>query len=231
MGAIADYKMCAPIWEFWTQHFERIGDDRDYSHATLRMKIQRKFAIYWWRIGMFTMILSFSALSVFQLDKSDHIEDRYAILLTLLLAATAFQYIINLELPKLPYLTLMDEYVLFSFGFVFFVIACIFGAGFDAVPESVDSGLCALCSGIFVLFHIYFVIKAYKARKYENKKIKMNRWDYLDEGYEKKEDNDKALELRNNDIKMDKASRNFILDAKSKSPWMEKDLAALPKVQ
>ena len=78
------------------------------------------------------------SLSVFTLDKDEDLADRYGVLLTLLLAAVAFQYIINSELPKLPYLTLLDIYVLFSFAFVFFVIVCVFLGWTFEVDQEVD---------------------------------------------------------------------------------------------
>merc|ERR1719334_635235 len=100
------------------------------------------------------MILSFCSMAVFSLDKDDGLSDRYDVLLTLLLAAVAFQYIINSELPKLPYLTLMDIYVLFSFAFVFMVIACVFSAGYWEVDQIVDDCFFVAAGLTFVVFHI-----------------------------------------------------------------------------
>merc|ERR1712137_1454850 len=108
------------------------------------------------------------------MDPSDSLSDRFEVLFTLLLAVTAFQYTINSELPSLSYLTLMDIYVLFTFGFVFMVIVSVSLAGYHEVSAEKDIILFFSACGVFVLFHILFVIKAYKARKYEMGKLKLS---------------------------------------------------------
>jgi len=178
---IADYAVHEPILESWMQDY-----GNGLSHATLRMKFARKWKIYFWRIGIFSLILSLCCLLVFTLDKED-VSDRYETLLTLMLAAVAFQYIINSELPKLPYLTLMDVYELFCFSFVFLVLVLVSVSGYFEVEETTDHAFGYAAALSFTLFHIGFGIKAYKARKWEMKKLTMNRWDYVKDGYMEKE--------------------------------------------
>merc|ERR1719273_413039 len=193
------------------------------------MKVARKWSIYFWRIGIFTMILSACSLSVFTLDKSEDLADRYNMLLTLLLAAVAFQYIINAELPKLPYLTLMDIYVLFSFSFVFLVIICVSVSGFFEVLhvpmvgsfslDDADQAFFYVMAGVFVVFHIWFVVKAWLARRHEMKKINMTRWDYSRLGYEKEDA--EVISLYNKDIRMDDDAKDLILE---RSWWTSQDV-------
>merc|ERR1712079_275832 len=145
-------------------------------------------------------------MAVFSLDKED-VSDRFATLFTLLLAAVAFQYIINSELPKLPYLTLMDKYVLFSFGYLFLGIVFVTIIAWGQMDDTMDVTFMYTMVAVFVVFHLWFFITAYRARKYEMKKLDFDRWDYEKNGYK-----DMAAEtgkktgyflLNNKDVSMD----------------------------
>jgi len=219
--SMADFEMHKPIWEFWVESVEKERfETLHWSLATFRMKMSRIWQIYFWRIGIFTMILSFCSLAVFTLDKED-VASRYETLLTLLLAAVAFQYIINSELPKLPYLTLMDIYVLFSFTFVFVVIVLVSISGYFEVEQSVDNLFFCVALLIFVIFHVCFVIKGYRARKYELRKIDFSRWDYLKHGYDYVVGTEvPSFDVWNKDIRMDKVSKQKILE---RSWWTAND--------
>jgi len=223
--SVSEYEMYPPKQEIWIQTLESTKDGAMYwSHTTLRMKIARKWSIYFWRIGIFTMILSMCALSVFTLDKDDDRDDRYGMLLTLLLAAVAFQYIINSELPKLPYLTLMDKYVLFSFAYLFLGIVFVtIGAWFE-VSDATDIAFLWVLVAVFVVFHIWFIATAYFARKYELKKLDFDRWDYERNGYNDMAEDDKKKSgyflLHNKDMAMDDVSKQHLLQ---RSWWTDED--------
>ena len=134
----------------------------------------------------------------------------------------SFQYIINSELPKLPYLTLMDIYVLFSFAFVFIVIVLVSISGYFEVDEWIDNLFCYIASAVFTVFHIWFVVKAYRARKYEMGKVGMNRWDYEQNGYDVLQgDGGETMLLWGKDIQMDKVSKDKMLE---RSWWTPQDL-------
>jgi len=216
--SLADYEIHEPIYELWKEtvscDYGNGTVDKHWARITFRMKIVRKWKIYFWRIGLFTMILSFCSMAVFSLDKDDGLSDRYDVLLTLLLAAVAFQYIINSELPKLPYLTLMDIYVLFSFSFVFMVIGCVFTGGVLEVEQVVDDCFFAATGVTFFLFHIWFLFKAYRARQYELAKVAFSRWEYQDNGMGQSESDDVFL-LHNEDLRVDSFIQKLILEC----PW------------
>lgn len=202
--SVADYDIHPPILETWMHDY-----GKGLSHATLRMKFARKWQIYVWRIGFFSMILSMCCLFVFTLDHND-VSDRYDTLLTLLLAAVAFQYIVHEELPKLPYLTLMDIYELFCFSFVFLVLVLVTISGYFEVSETTDNDFCYAAIIVFVFFHIWFGCKAYSARKYEMRKLKMNRWDYEKYGYE--QTMEKKFLLYPRQMNMDDAHKEKLLE-------------------
>jgi hypothetical protein len=52
-------------------------------------------------------------LSVFSLNIFD--ANRLAVIVTLILALTAFQYVVSNSIPSIPYMTVADKYILYSF--------------------------------------------------------------------------------------------------------------------
>lgn len=56
-------------------------------------------------------VLVFTAYGV----QRDNIGDRMAINLTLVLTAVAFKYVVKEEIPNVPYLTILDKYILIGF--------------------------------------------------------------------------------------------------------------------
>ncbi len=59
---------------------------------------------------------TFLGLSSFTLDEADQGE-RLNLAITVLLTQVAFQYIVFEKLPRIPYLTFMHKYIIFSFAF------------------------------------------------------------------------------------------------------------------
>jgi len=215
--SVSDYDVLDPILELW---MEDIGNNASLSHCTLRLKFVRKWIIYFWRVGIFSMILSLCSFVVFTLDNHE-VADRYATLFTVMLAAVAFEYIIYAELPKLPYLTLMDMYQLFCFAFVFLVIVLVSISGFLEFDQHVDQ-LCA-CSAamVFVFFHIFIGIKGYRARLFELRKVTMDRWDYEQEENDKNQTqiSHEVILMDPDEVIMDRAHKNELL----KSTWWTRD--------
>eukprot|EP00040_Diaphanoeca_grandis_P043727 m.268906 g.268906 ORF g.268906 m.268906 type:complete len:485 (-) comp81239_c0_seq1:26-1480(-) len=90
------------------------GDTQKDRHTNVSMIVKRKANYYVTNIvslmtGLVT--LCFSAFSV----ELEDIADRMSIILTLLLTAVAFKFVIADSLPKLSYSTLMDYYLLLNF--------------------------------------------------------------------------------------------------------------------
>ena len=64
-------------------------------------------------------LLIVSMFVIFVMDPVEDFADRINICLTLILAAVAFLYVVGEQLPKVPYLTLLDKLLLISFFFIF----------------------------------------------------------------------------------------------------------------
>ena len=90
----------------------------EYSSFVVRLKFERRWNAH---SGMFiTMFaLCLCSLAVFTQEFGDRIENLFTILLTVV----AYQYVIQAEIPKIPYYTKADIYVLMCFLFVTVIVA------------------------------------------------------------------------------------------------------------
>eukprot|EP01084_Bolivina_argentea_P172586 298973_1 len=90
-------------------YLDRYESGAAYSVVNFRIKLARKWEIYFWKIIIFIFIITLSTFLVYSLD-SESIADKYSLLLTLLLTGVAFQFVIGAYIPNLPYLTILDQY-------------------------------------------------------------------------------------------------------------------------
>ena len=67
------------------------------------------------------LLLTLMSLSVFAVPTGD-VADRLSVILTLVLTSVAFKFVMAQSLPKIPYNTALDWYVLVSFLILSFVV-------------------------------------------------------------------------------------------------------------
>src|SRR5207248_4914926 len=101
---------------FCTQVFEMVHVDEraPFSHAEFVLTIKREPGFYLWRICLPLLILVAIAMSVVWIPHRQ-LESRMILSVTTLVAITTFSIFVNTDLPKLPYLTMIDVWMLFSF--------------------------------------------------------------------------------------------------------------------
>ena len=178
-----NYIVHTPLIEYdCIDHGYDDGDQSKTSMMTFRMKLERKYKIYFAKIVLFVFITSVSSLIVFTMD-AESISDRYGTLLTLLLTMVAFQFVVESQLPQLPYLTFIDYYITVSFVFLFLMIiqTAIFSViAWDDEENAVDFDVVSIIvlTGFFIIYHIYFGIAGYRARNKELEKLTMDGADY-----------------------------------------------------
>ena len=173
-----EYDVMKYEYDVGEQHFVS-----KFSKMTFRIKLERKFKIFGFKIGIFVFVTAISSLIVFTMD-GESIPDRYGTLLTLLLTMVAFQFVLESMLPSLPYLTFLDYYIVASFIFLAIMIlqTAIFSAmvrwGDQDVAEEFDIICFILLMATFLIYHLYFLIKGCKARNMELSKLEMSGIDY-----------------------------------------------------
>merc|ERR1712176_1040006 len=70
---------------------------------------------------LFLFLLTGASLISFSIPLADNGAERISYLITLLLTAVAYQFAILNDLPKVPYLTLFDRYIMQTF---FLILRC-----------------------------------------------------------------------------------------------------------
>ena len=74
----------------------------------------RKHGYYSWNVFLPTFMLTLMSVATFAVPAGD-VADRLGVILTLVLTSVAFKFIVAQSLPKIPYNTCLDWYVLISF--------------------------------------------------------------------------------------------------------------------
>ena len=72
-----------------------------------------------YRVGFYNLLLAYTSVCTFALSPTDDLGDRIGFLITLILAAVAFQFIVSQYLPNVSYLTILDKYT-----FIVFTLCC-----------------------------------------------------------------------------------------------------------
>lgn len=94
--------------------------EESYSRATVTIEVTRRFQFYVWQMIVPLCILIGMAFAVFFLPPSD-LADRMNVIIASLLTVVALSYSLHTDLPKIPYLTIIDW--LFVLAYVFLGLA------------------------------------------------------------------------------------------------------------
>jgi hypothetical protein len=109
----------AEEWEFVkTKHKSYnesyTGETGSFSELSVIFELKRRPGFYLWRICLPLLILVGIAISVLWMP-AHHPEARMILSVTTLVAVTTFSIVVNAALPRLPYLTFLDVWMLVSF--------------------------------------------------------------------------------------------------------------------
>eukprot|EP01083_Nonionella_stella_P111614 327519_1 len=185
---------------------------RKQSMAVFRIKIARKWQIFFWKIGLFMFVTSLCSLLVFTMENdSELLADKYSLLITLLLTAVAFQFVVAAFIPNLPYNTYLDWYITVAFLIIFIMIISVVIVELAAIDDELYDIIGILFSIVFIVIQGAFILIAVYLRNYETKKLTMTYWDFYNQEYEKQSEVD---------IMVLSCKRNICLDQQLK-PYLD----------
>ena len=129
-------------------------------------------------VGLMLMAIVSLAWLLFFLDSSDEgFGTRVDIILTLLLTAVSYKQTICDSLPKIPYLTPLDRYVMFSFGFLYLclvetALARLLAVLWPSWGRHMDRGCTALLGVLWfgIQFFCLWAIQNVRAQRRGNHK-------------------------------------------------------------
>jgi hypothetical protein len=130
----------------------------------LEIPATRKSGFYVLNIATFlAAIVSLSSLSF--AFSPDDLPSRMNANLTLLLTAIAYKFVISETLPKINFVTALDKYLLFNFGFLYCILvenALMALISDTELRELIDSRALVLLVFVWVCTHLYVAFQSYR---------------------------------------------------------------------
>lgn len=160
-----------------TKIVNQYTDRKNVEFPVLRVSCfaTRKFMFFVWNIMIIMLIISLLSFATFAIDRNLP-QNRLQLAFTLTLTGVTFRFVANQSLPKIPYLTKLDKFILFSMIFNFLV--SVWHAIVSQIADITDAdGLIDFWFFIafiigYSLCQFYFIIKVF-SRYFETKqKIK-----------------------------------------------------------
>ena len=133
-----------------------------YSTFGFEFHIRRRYSYYLTNIVFMMFLISLLSFTTFFIDP-DSTGDRLSVILTLLLTAVTFKFVVSQSLPPVSYLTVLDWYVLTS---VIFIFAVALENSIVSKIKTVDGRKlfdnlsCGIASLSFVLIHLWYGVKS-----------------------------------------------------------------------
>lgn len=169
---ISEWKVRTPVVEFLHRDVQIIGSDmkaklQKQPSLNLGLKVERVWWAYVNQVFVVLGLISASTMAAFALEE-DNLPNRLGHTTTMFLTAIAFQFVVSTMLPKLPYLTVLDKYVLGSNCFITAILiqVAVFGyAESHGLGELANSNatwangtiLCANASA-WLVAHIFMIL-------------------------------------------------------------------------
>jgi hypothetical protein len=92
-----------------------IRSDEPVSQFLLEMEVERKSGFYLWKLLLPLVIIVALSWSVFWMSE-ESFASRSRVSATGVLTIVAYQFVISADLPRVPYLTVLDRIMILSFG-------------------------------------------------------------------------------------------------------------------
>merc|ERR1719461_1883053 len=132
-----------------------------FSTVRLRIKLARNFKAHVIRTMSYSGFVAMLGLGCFFMDIEGDFGERFATVAGLILTLVASQFVVNSQLPQVPYFTFIDKYMLMGF---FFLIAVAVQSVIVS-DNDVDMICAILFSLIFILMQGSFACYAYEKRQ------------------------------------------------------------------
>merc|ERR1719361_1600003 len=169
-SVIDEWDLETAILEFGDADPNASRSKSSYAMIVLRLKVKRRWKVFFANIVFLMACISVLALTAFSLGDDD-LGDRLNLLITLILTAVAFSYVVFDSLPNVPYLTYMDKYILGSYGYL---VALMIGSALirqDWYTDEVDGIVFWMALIWLVLYNVGFSVYGWYLRPDETNKL------------------------------------------------------------
>ena len=166
-SVIDEWDLETAILEFGDANASASRSKTSYAMIVLRLKMKRRWKVFLWNIVFLMMCICALALCSFALD-ADDLGERLNLIITLVLTAVAFSYVVFDNLPNVPYLTYMDKYILSGYTFL---VCTMVEAALSPLWAEYDYIFFIIGFCVFIAYHAGFAYYAVLVRKDEEEKL------------------------------------------------------------
>ena len=168
--SVPEWTVCTPKTEVAYYPKFMFGHAEDNYDPCLRivLRVRRTWRFYCYNLGPFIVCMPMLAASPVFFSVTDGMEIRVGIDFTLVLTCVALKFLLHGNLPNVPYLTLLDKYVLASFGMICLmtvengIISHLSTVKGEQYARDVDVWIWVGFGLGWCLFHIYAFLRAYR---------------------------------------------------------------------
>lgn len=174
--SVPEWIVCKPDIEtaYYPKFMFGHAEDNFDAAVHIVLRVRRAWRFYCYNIGPFVMGMPLLAATPVFFSVNDGMEIRVGIDFTLVLTCVALKFLLHSNLPNVPYLTLLDKYVLACFGIVCLMtcengaISYLSTAKGEEYARDVDVLVWAGFAVGWCLFHLYVAITSWLLIKKRN---------------------------------------------------------------
>lgn len=194
--AIPEFRATRVVLEFASRSSPGDEDKEDafrWSQVVIRFQLERRSEGYLWRIAFLSVLLAVTAMSAFALNVDD-LSDRQGLLITLILASVAFQYVVQSGLPAVPYIVLLEKLTIATFtsNVVLMLLVSLLSTNFITSDEDTRDRIDTYFAIAYIVWLIFsvgsFFLYGIYCRKVEREKLRMGALALRDHNHDDKED-------------------------------------------
>lgn len=170
---LAEWYIHEPQIVFGNGEFAKTRDDPMAAVYSIKIKLRRKSEGWLKNVILLLWLICSCAFAAFSLAPED-LGDRFGIVLTLLLTATAFKFVVSDSLPKVTYMTVLDKYVsVCNLMLILFVLYFSTVPHLDVLHDAFDNDVhraeltifLPIAATIWILFNLIFLCRVCRVNK------------------------------------------------------------------
>ena len=136
-------------------------NDEGKYYMQVAAVVERYSSVHMFRVVAVLASISLTSVTAMCKDPDVTCLERIGLTVTLMLTATAYSLVIANSIPTLGYLTLLDKYILATFGYIVAVTAAVVGMEWTGTIDASDAPQYGLIGSAALWFFMHLVFAAY----------------------------------------------------------------------
>lgn len=136
-------------------------NDEGRYYLKIAAVVERYSSVHMFRVVAVLASISLTSVTAMCKDPEVTCLERIGLTVTLMLTATAYSLVIASSIPTLGYLTLLDKYILATFGYIVAVTAAVVGLEWADIEDADSTPQYGLIGSAALWFFMHLVFAAY----------------------------------------------------------------------